>query len=417
MAAKIATRFLGVRYREHPTRKHGGNRPDKCFFIRYKLNGKDKEEAVGWSSEGVTAESASKILCQLRDNARTGAGPRTYAELREGNKLAEQIQKEAMEQEQAENITFDKFWREEYLPNAILTKKEGSVASEKWLYKQWIEPIVGKIPLRMLNLKNVENTIAKAKKAGKSEATIRYILAVISQVWSRASHLDIVEGNCPCKKIKKPRKDNRRQRFLTREEAEKLLAALANHSRDMHDIALLSLHTGMRAGEIHALCWGNISLENSSIEIMDTKNKQNRMAFMTPEVKAMFSARFAHQTKSALVFPGKDGHKRKSVSDTFSRMVNELGLNDSGDFYENEEGEATPRRIADARQRVVFHTLRHTFASWLVQKGVPLYTVAELLGHSTLVMTKRYSHLAPDSLRNAAMRIGDIFRAPVDDEV
>lgn len=64
-----------------------------------------------------------------------------------------------------------------------------------------------------------------------------------------------------------------------------------------------------------------------------------------------------------------------------------------------------PVRITDARQRVVFHTLRHTYASWLVQKGVPLYTVAELMGHSTIDMTRRYSHLAPDSLRSAAMMI------------
>ena len=71
----------------------------------------------------------------------------------------------------------------------------------------------------------------------------------------------------------------------------------------------------------------------------------------------------------------------------------------------NENGQQMPVKIQDARQRVVFHSLRHTFASWLVQRGTPLYTVAELMGHTTLEMTKRYSHLAPDSLRKAALSL------------
>jgi site-specific recombinase XerD len=57
--------------------------------------------------------------------------------------------------------------------------------------------------------------------------------------------------------------------------------------------------------------------------------------------------------------------------------------------------------MKDTRQRVVFHTLRHTYASWLVMEGVDLYRVKELLGHKDLTMTQRYSHLAPDSLRGA----------------
>lgn len=65
------TKFLGVRYREHPTRKHG-IRPDRCFSIRYKLDGKDKEEAIGWASEGWTAEKAYAQLSRIRENIRTG---------------------------------------------------------------------------------------------------------------------------------------------------------------------------------------------------------------------------------------------------------------------------------------------------------------------------------------------------------
>ena len=71
----------------------------------------------------------------------------------------------------------------------------------------------------------------------------------------------------------------------------------------------------------------------------------------------------------------------------FQTIVRDTGLNNG---------------ISDPRDKVVFHSLRHTFASWLVQEGVPLYTVQNLMGHKTIIMTQRYAHLAPDQGREAA---------------
>ena len=68
-------------YREHATRKHG-IRPDRCYSIRYKVDGKDKEEVVGWGSEGITAEEAFKRLSELRENSRKGSGAKTLEEKR-----------------------------------------------------------------------------------------------------------------------------------------------------------------------------------------------------------------------------------------------------------------------------------------------------------------------------------------------
>lgn len=105
------------------------------------------------------------------------------------------------------------------------------------------------------------------------------------------------------------------------------------------------------------------------------------------------------------MLPALDGSRRTSVPDTYERVVRELGLNNTGEVIEHDDGTFTEPQIDDARQRVVFHTLRHTFASWLVQKGTPLYTVAELMGHTTLTMTRRYAHLAPDTVRKAALSL------------
>lgn len=153
-------------------------------------------------------------------------------------------------------------------------------------------------------------------------------------------------------------------------------------------MALLSLLCGLRAGEIHTLTWADINFEEKNIFLRDPKNTHNRYAFMTDEVKVMLQGRYGAQEKNDFVFPAANGRRRQWVSDTFPRVIQELGFNDG---------------LTDPRQRVVFHTLRHTFASWLVQKGTPLYTVAELMGHNTLVMARRYAHLAPDTLQKSAL--------------
>ena len=79
--------------------------------------------------------------------------------------------------------------------------------------------------------------------------------------------------------------------------------------------------------------------------------------------------------------------------------MRELGLNDTGEF----DADGKSVEIEDTRQRVVFHTLRHTFASWLAQAGTPMYTLAQLMGHRDMKMTQRYSHLAPDNMQAATL--------------
>jgi integrase len=74
------------------------------------------------------------------------------------------------------------------------------------------------------------------------------------------------------------------------------------------------------------------------------------------------------------------------ISKTFNRVVDALNLN---------------KDITDARQKVVYHTLRHTYASWLAQDGVNLFTIKELLGHSQISMAERYSHLQPGTFQSA----------------
>lgn len=96
-----------------------------------------------------------------------------------------------------------------------------------------------------------------------------------------------------------------------------------------------------------------------------------------------------------LLFINSKGNQFKETPKTFKEIVDQTGLNNN---------------INDRRQKVVFHTLRHTYASWMVQNGIDLYTVKELMGHSTLAMTERYAHLAKENLKNAVKMFEDSMK-------
>ena len=404
MAVKwFTTKFPGVRYREHVSRKHG-IRPDWCFSIRYKLNGKDKEEVVGWSSQKITAEEAHGILSTIKRNIRCGEGPCSLAEIREASQKRKEQERLEEQERKRKAVTLDEFWNTTYLPILEATKTPWTIKTEKHLYKNWVQPALGNFTLQGITSQMLESLTLKAKKKGKSAATIRYILALFSQIWNKAELHDIVQGLSPTRRVQKPRKDNRRMRFLSHDEARRLLDELATRSKDTHDATLLSLFCGLRAGEIHGLTWGDIDMENDIILIKDPKSKHSRYAFMTEEVKSMLTGRQGKgDSKTSLIFPATNGCKRLWVSDAFPRAVDAIGLNNTGEFTLDAKGEPVPVKITDARQRVVFHSLRHTFASWHVQKGTPIFTVAELMGHTTLTMTRRYSHLSPEQLRKASL--------------
>jgi integrase len=314
----------------------------------------------------------------LKQNRITGDGPAT---LKEQRQIAEQ---KKAEQKRAE-ITFSEVW-DRYKPQAIADRGEKAIKNESGLYKNWIEPELAGIPMKSISPFHIEKIKSKMAKAGRAPRSIEYVLAIIRQAFNYARKNDLFAGDNPVSKVKIPRTDNRRVRFLTHDEADTLLTSLMKKSKQVHDMALMSLHTGGRAGEIFSLTWGCVDLEAGTMLLKDTKNTASRTAFMTQAVKDMLASIKPDQAgRDDLVFPGRGGVRMVQISKTFKRSVDDL-FNDGVD---------------DPRERVFFHSLRHTYASWLVMEGVDLYRVKELLGHKDLAMTARYAHLAPDTLRGA----------------
>lgn len=301
---------------------------------------------------------------------------------------AELKEKEARERaEKDRSITFDEIWNQFYLPQAKTNKSEKSWKREESLHRIWISPAIGSVPFISVGTTDLERLKSNMNEKGRSPRSIQYALATVRQVYNVAKNLDIFKGDNPVKKIKMPKMDNRRTRFLSEDDAQQLLDILKDKNHQLYVVSLISLYSGLRAGEIINLEWKDLNFAEDMILVRDAKNGLSRHAFMTKQVKwELAELRKQADPEQKPVFSAQRGKKLAEVSRLFNDAVSELGLNVG---------------IDDRRQKIVFHSLRHTFASWLVQKGTPLYTVAKLMGHSTLAMTERYAHLAPDNLKAA----------------
>ena len=247
--------------------------------------------------------------------------------------------------------------------------------------------VIGTKSLKDITTFDLAKLQTMMEKAGRALKIIQLVLATIRQVFNRAINTDMFPGPNPVSKIKFKRLNNNRSRYLTKEESKDLLQALKKKSEQVHNIALLSLHTGMRASEVFKLAWRNIDFDQGTIHIIDSKNTESHYAYMSKPIKKMLANLLKIQ-EASLIFPDKKGNQIRTISKTYSRVVEDLGFNND---------------INDGREKVVFHTLRHTFASWQVQAGMDLYTLQKLMGHKFFQMVQRYAHLSPDNLKKATL--------------
>lgn len=354
---------------------------DVYFSIRYRRNGKQFEEGIGWKSDGYTTKKVFDELQILRQDIKAGRAL-SLKDKRERLETAQKAYEKA-------NITFSELFEEYYQPHIENKDKKSTYNREVHLYKKWLKPVLGGLRLDRISLISLLQPMDKKRLSNRSK---NYAIALTRQVFNFAIRNELFAGENPATKYGMLKKDdNRRMRFLTDTELNDLLAEIKKHSYNIYLMALISADCGLRAGEIFKLTWADISLEEKMLFLRDTKNGKNRYAYMTNRVFEEFS-NLQRQEGNQFIFQSKNGNKIEHVSRTFERAVKALGLNNG---------------ITDRRQKVVFHSLRHTFASRLVQKRVSLYEVKELLGHSDIAMTQRYSHLANDTLRQAVSKLDE----------
>ena len=228
---------------------------------------------------------------------------------------------------------------------------------------------------------------ARAKRPPVA-ATLVKELGVLRRVFNVAKkRLRWVTEN-PVDRVELPVVENDRVRYLDAGELQRLFVALPGWLRP---IATLARHTGLRRANLLELCWPQIDLQRRTLYVLKTKSGAPLGLPLTDTAMKVLKERSRVRHLSApYVFCDRVGEPFKgfNVSKTFERTCKKAGI-----------------------KNLRFHDLRHDFASCLVQAGVDLNRVRELLGHKDLRMTLRYAHLAPENLRSAVEVLDDLERS------
>ncbi len=204
-------------------------------------------------------------------------------------------------------------------------------------------------------------------------STVNRGLACLKSMYNRAIEWELAESN-PALRVKLLRENNKRMRFLEKEEIARLLT---NCKPRLKFIVIVALNTGMRKSEILNLKWQDYDFNRGLLYLRNTKSGEKREVPVNEQVKNALVS-IPKNPKSDYIFSNKDGKPCQSVRKAFYNALRKA-------------------KITEFR----FHDLRHTFASHLVQSGIDLNTVRELLGHASLKMTIRYAHLSPNHKKQA----------------
>lgn len=269
-------------------------------------------------------------------------------------------------------------------------ERQRSFRSKKGFIAQLVE-VFGNVQLRHISTKFLEQFQSERLMKGNKKlkvkdewvtlpnkpATINRLMATMKHMIHKAYQWEMCSDETlkRVRQVKLLEENNRRLRYLSREECEALISKCTGHTRD---IVITALNGGLRKGEILGLQWDNVDLKHGFILLDKTKNGTRREIPINDTLRGVFQGVTRRLDVPYVFFDSMTGKAYKDVKRSFHTACRQAGIRD---FH--------------------FHDLRHTFASHLVMGGVDIVTVSRLLGHASLSMTLRYSHLAPQHLQKA----------------
>ena len=221
--------------------------------------------------------------------------------------------------------------------------------------------------------------IERLKIVGKN--SVNKNLGCLRAMFNKAIEWKIYDGVSPIHGRQFFKLENRRLRYLEKDEIKRLLEVCPDYLRDIVEFAI---NTGMRQGEIFNLKWEDVDYNTGLIHLLKTKSGNKREVPMNENVKNVL-ARVKRPQDAVYVFSSYHNKPFDNVKRSFKTALEKAGI-----------------------ENFRFHDLRHTFASQLVMAGVDLLTVKELLGHKTIEMTLRYSHLSGEHKSKAVQVLDDL---------
>ncbi len=265
---------------------------------------------------------------------------------------------------------------------AVTNNKPSELTAKRMIVRKHLGPFFGAMPLDKIDALSIERFKAKQLGAGFVAKSINNHLTCLRKLLSMAVEWGKL-ATIP--RVRWLKKTPAEVDFFSFEEADRLLAAA---DTDWHPMILVGLRTGLRRGELMALRWDDVDLTAGRITVRRNavngiigtpKNNRTRELPLSDEAAASLRS-VPSRFRGGLVFCTPTGRlfTPSEVWTGLHRATRKAGLRTTG-----------------------WHTLRHSFASHLVMRGVPLRAVQELMGHATIDMTMRYSHLSPNVGRDA----------------
>jgi integrase len=225
------------------------------------------------------------------------------------------------------------------------------------------------------------------KQYKRTPATVNRYLATLSHALSFAvKERRLIDRN-PVGDIARKKEPRGRTRFLSDEERNALLTACDESEwTSLRTLVLLAITTGARRGELIGLCWADIDLKAGRAHVRETKNDEQRtLPLAGKALEAIRSLKLKNSSRSIYVFP--------APTVVLNPKTNQADLDSPYEYFDAHWHTALK---AAGIEGMRFHDLRHTTASMLAAQGCSLLEIADVLGHKTLSMVKRYSHLVVD---------------------
>jgi integrase len=324
---------------------------------------------------------ADYVRYRKRSPENTKAGAEAYeANLRQKLVRGEAVNKAVQPQQEQLFGHFAWRWFDEYV---VSNNKPSEQRNKKHILHASLIPFFGKMPVGAITVYNIEQYKAWVLQKGVLRKTVNNRLTVLSKCLATGYEWLELERTPP--KIKWLKYPPPKTDHLSPDECALLLS---NAGGVINEMMLLALRTGMRQGEIKGLQWSSIEWQNQSITVRHSLNdytkqlespKSNRERHIPTDID-VYTMLFKRKKDTGYVFldESKKPFSGKVLTHRLDALCKSVGL-----------------------RKIGRHTLRHTFASHLAMKGVPLNTIQALLGHSTITTTMRYAHLAPSTLRTA----------------
>ncbi len=281
---------------------------------------------------------------------------------------------------------------QKYFEDMLLHSTETSIRDRRNKYKKHLYDIFGEQPVNRISSDDLEK-LQRDKIKTLSAKTVNQITEFFSTIFNYGIRKDLCKTINPATKIKRFKIDNTRERFLDTGEIEEVFEVLQDNEV-LTTFVKLGLTTGGRLETILHIQKKHINLATKSVTLYDFKNNDTYKGFLTDEILDFIRPKLKSMRANDYIV--------SLTGEKFTARQIQSRLKPKIDKLFNLELEKD-----DRKNRVVIHTLRHTFASHLAIQGTPIFTIQKLMNHKDIKQTMRYAKLAPDSGREF---VNDLYR-------